>query len=515
MSESSHIQPNFFGSGYGEQPKKKSGDWVDFNNPTAPPPYSPVPHEPTGSSRPTTHPSAPPLDLPNYGYYGSVPYPTPNTTSDVNQPTWPWAAPPSMPVPPSNYISPSSLPPPLQLSSSSPPGVKKHKNWCEISVKYLFYVFCLFLVIRMVELLTRGTGYGGSCAHGVEWSDLPPEFNYNKGIKIRTVGGHLSSGQIKIQTIGAEDLEKTGKVRMSALIFPPRLAKNSDLSFAITHFTNGTSLELYIPQDLDRNACITFNAVIYVPEGTPYIELDMQNTRVSVSDETLSVPVVGITTTNAPIEFHGAWEGEALLLSTKNAIIELTKYMSSSQVIMITTTNAAIRVRQTLQAYDTMYISTTNGAIDVDDLIYCDRLIELRSSNSHINAYNVTASIVRVLTSNGRINIDHGNAVELFNTQTTNGQVNVHVDTGAYAEMSIRTSNAEITASLPSDYEGHFLFDAGTHNKLTFIDEIGWSQIDSMNKGHISGRRIEPGHTDVPNTRVQVQTTNANAHIHF
>lgn len=97
MSESSHIQPNFFGSGYGEQPRKKGSDWpADFDNSTAPPPYSPVPHEPT-SSRPTTHPSAPPLDLPNYGYYGSVPYPTSNTTSDVNLPTWPWAAPPSMP----------------------------------------------------------------------------------------------------------------------------------------------------------------------------------------------------------------------------------------------------------------------------------------------------------------------------------------------------------------------------------------------------------------------------------
>lgn len=44
---------------------------------------------------------------------------------------------------------------------------------------------------------------------------------------------------------------------------------------------------------------------------------------------------------------------------------------------------------------------------------------------------------------------------------------------------------------------------------------MGWSQIDDIKKGHISGRRIEPGHIDVPNTRVQVQTTNANAHIHF
>lgn len=91
MSESSHIQPNFFGPRYGEQPKKKTGDWLD--EPTsAPPPYSPVPHEPT-SSRPTAHPSAPPLDIPNYGYYGSVPYP--NTTSDASLPTWPWTAPPS------------------------------------------------------------------------------------------------------------------------------------------------------------------------------------------------------------------------------------------------------------------------------------------------------------------------------------------------------------------------------------------------------------------------------------
>lgn len=352
-------------------------------------------------------------------------------------------------VPPSNYIPPPPSPSP-QLSSP-PIAAKKSKNWCEVSVKYLFYVFCLFLVIRMVELLTRGTGSGGSCAHGVEWFDLPNEFNFNKGIKIRTVGGSLSSGQIRIETIGAEDIEKIGKVRMSALIFPPRLAEHSDLSFAITHFTNGTSLELYIPQNLDRNACITFNVVIYVPQGTPYIELDLRNTRVSVSDETLSVPVVSISTANAPIEFHGAWKGDALMLSTKNAIIDLTRPMINSQIILISTTNAAIRVRETLQASNTIYISTTNGAIDVDELIQCDHSIELSSSNSHINVYNVTASVVEVLTSNGRINIAHGNAIKMFNAQTTNGQANVQIDSGAHAEMSIRTSNAEITAGLVSD----------------------------------------------------------------
>lgn len=97
MSEpNNRIEPSFFGSGYGQAPKKKHhGDWQEPNN-APPPPYSPVPNEPT-SSRPTTNPSAPPLDAPNYGHYGSVPYPAQNATSDANIPTWPWISPPSAP----------------------------------------------------------------------------------------------------------------------------------------------------------------------------------------------------------------------------------------------------------------------------------------------------------------------------------------------------------------------------------------------------------------------------------
>lgn len=322
-------------------------------------------------------------------------------------------------------------------------------------MQYLFYFFCICLVIRMVELLTRGGGYEGSCAHGIEWEALPKEFEFNKGIKIRTVGGHLSNGQIGIKTITPEDNLNTGTVQLSALIFPPRLADHPDLSYTLTHFINGTILEIYVPQELTRNACVSLNVMIYVPQDTPYIEIDVQNTRISIADETLVVPVVAIATTNAAIELHGSWEGQVLMLGTKNALIELNQPILSSNLVFASTTNAAIRVRQPVLATASIYLYTTNGAIDVDEFLYSERAVDLTSSNSHINVKNVTGSRVEVRTSNGRINIDHGNAITMFHAQTTNGQINAHVDTGAQAEISIRTSNAEITASLVSI---HFFF---------------------------------------------------------
>lgn len=67
----------------------------------------------------------------------------------------------------------------------------------------------------------------------------------------------------------------------------------------------------------------------------------------------------------------------------------------------------------------------------------------------------------------------------------------------------------------PGDYEGFFNFDISRNNKLTFIDELGWSRIDSMSKGHLSGIRLAPGQTNQLSSRVQVMTSNANAYIHF
>lgn len=331
--------------------------------------------------------------------------------------------------------------------------MKKSKNWCELSVQYIFYLLCICLVIRMIDLLT-GVSYEGSCAHGIEWKDLPKEFNFEKGIKIHTVGGHLSNGQITIKTITPstiiEDGIVTGTVRASALIFPPRLAENSDLSFTITHFLNGTTLQIYIPQDLTRNACIRFNVVIYVPQGTPYIDIEVENSRIIVADGSLIVPEIGLRTSNQPIDFHAAWGGQLLMMNTKNAHVELNQPILNSGNVIVTTTNAHIRARCTLKATESIYLATTNAGIEIDELVYSEKAVRLITSNAHIIVNNVTADKVEINSSNGRINVEHGNAISLFNAHTTNAEVNVNLDSGAHSEISIRSTNGELCANLVS-----------------------------------------------------------------
>ncbi|KAG2228495.1 hypothetical protein INT48_005062 [Thamnidium elegans] len=509
------VEPRFFGAPelYNNRPQKKKeiinpSLWVDESNPPPPPPYTP--NEPA-SSFATTNASAPPLESsPEYPiyppiHYGTIPQPYParaNNTSDVATPSWPWISPPSAPAPSEYEVYSSPL--------------TKKKTFCEYLVQIMFYVFCFCLLFRLIDLLVYGVEFAGSCAHGVEWTDVPKQIEYFAGLKIRVIGGSLSSGKIIIKTITSDSMLENGiiigTVHATALVSPPSLINNSDLSFSITHFSNGTTLEFYLPQDLSSRACVRLDAIIYVPAGTPYLTVEVQNSHIVVSDETIDVNQLGLYTTNNDIDMYSIWNGKELSLSTTNGHLELYRSIKATDSIGLVSTNGMIRTRDNVNAVNLVYISTTNGAINIDKDISSQKSTKLITTNGHIFAYNVTGSTVEVRTSNSRVKIDHAHVVSTFDVQSTNAKMEVTLDSGKNVQAMLRTSNGELTATFVR------LFDVSTssYDKVSLVDPLGWAHLKKVTKSHLAGTRYS---FTLPQENsdglILMGTSNDNIHLNF
>lgn len=354
-----------------------------------------------------------------------------------------------MAVPPSPQTNQPYPPyPTYQNHIHVPP--KKQKTCCELTLKYIFYFFCICLVIRLIELLSEdGSAYAGFCASGVKWENLPDKFEFgDKGIKIHVAGGHLSGGRIEIKTIDEDDENgfTTGTVTTSALLFPASLNKDPELSFSLTHSLNGTTFEIFIPQHLSTlRSCVSLNAVIHVPKKlVPHVFIEVQNARVIVQDDTLNIGYLSLTTTNSAIEFLPQWSGDTLVLQTTNAHIDVFKSILGCTDIVASTTNAGVRLRNTIEASDLIFVATTNGGIDVDTAVNSKHTVKLTTTNGHVHVQQMKASVAELKSTNGRMQINRAYIDGILNAQTTNGQLKLHVDGSPQSQIIARTTNSNI-----------------------------------------------------------------------
>ncbi|KAI8646877.1 hypothetical protein BD408DRAFT_409360 [Parasitella parasitica] len=575
QSNDNTVEPRFFGhpSIYenAASQKKSTVNPPPTENPywaNPPPPYSPPPNEPESSGSSTAiDPSAPPLESPftphmqhsipqtqtstsqspavnNYpplsyqnqqqqnqsyppqGYtqYGAVnqrqhPFVNPNiTTSDANPPMvseWPWIAPPSGRGYP--------LPPPQQQQLPQQPfysSVRKQKSCFETCFKYVFYFFCICLVIRLIGLLSGGVSYADSCSHGFIWRSLPEQFEFsNNGLRIRVVGGNLSGGHITLKKMSIadnKDSASTGLVKSTALVSPASLADNPDLNYSLTHIDNGsTTLDIYIPHDLSSRACVSFNAVIYLPDTLKFISLDVQNTHIDSNEQAVNIETLSLWTTNSAIELGPKWVGKVMDLKTTNAHIEINQSIENAEAVIVATSNGGIRFRQPITAIaDVIAAQTTNSGIDIDAFLEAPA-VQLMTTNGHVNVENIRADRAEFKTTNGRIDLSHANISQVVNAQTTNGAVALHVDAGSHAEVIARTTNSQVSLRMPVDHEGRIEIESSRTSKIEFVDPLGWSQL-VYNKGYLSGARYNPASDKKPDTgHLQIKTSNANVHVHY
>ncbi|KAL7313636.1 hypothetical protein PS15m_007359 [Mucor circinelloides] len=546
-----------------------------------PPPYSPPPNEPESSnSSVAMDPSAPPLELPftphiqhatpqtqapsthitspsshssgnypplsyqnpqhspapqGYGNYGAVnqqqhPYANPNiSTSDANLPTvnsWPWIAPPSSghgtgsPQLQQALVGYPSLQSPLHQQPHYYSPAKKQKSCFEMFLKYVFYFFCICLVIRLIGLLSGGVNYADSCSHGFLWRSLPDKFEFNNnGLKIRVVGGSLSGGHIVIKRVEQDsnvNSATTGIVKATALVSPASLADNPDLSYSLTHLDNGsTSLEIFIPHDLSSRACVSLNAVIYVPDTLEFIALDVQNTHIETTNEVMNIEVASLVTTNAAFEFDSKWVGKALELKTSNAHIELNQPIDNVDDVVIYTTNGAVRFRQPLtNIRELVAVKTSNAGIDVDASMNAKQ-IQLITTNGHIDIDSLDSERVELKSTNGRIDVNYANISQAMVAQTSNGAVKIRVDGNNHAELVARTTNSQIDLTMPAEHEGRFEIETSKTNKILFVDPLGWSQL-MYDRGYLTGTRYNPKIGKTPEAgHYQATTSNANVYVKY
>ncbi|CEP18219.1 hypothetical protein [Parasitella parasitica] len=576
INNSNRVEPRFFGHPSIYQnattQKKDTTASLPTENPywsNPPPPYSPPPNEPESSGCSVSmDPSAPPLEpsftphiqhstpqtqaptsqssatsnypplsyqnqqqqtenYPPQGYsqYGAVnqrqhPFVNPNiTTSDANLPVvsnWPWIAPPNG----GGY----PLPLPQQPQQSQPQSycnpAKKQKNCFETFLKYVFYFFCICLVIRLIGLLSGGVSYADSCSHGFIWRSLPEQFEFsNNGLRIRVIGGNLSGGRItlkKMSKADSWDSASTGLVKSTALVSPASLADNLDLNYSLTHIDNGsTTLDIYIPHDLSSRACVSLNAVVYLPDTLKFISLDVQNTHIDSNEQAVNIETLSLWTTNSAIELGPRWVGKVMELKTTNAHIEINQAIENADAVILATTNGGIRFRQPIRGItDVIAAKTTNSGIDADTLLEAPA-VQLMTTNGHVNVEDIRADRAELKTTNGRIGLSHANISQVVNAQTTNGALALHVNAGNRAEVIARTTNSQVSLSMPADHEGRFEIETSRTNKIEFVDPLGWSQL-IYNKGYLAGARYNPASDKKPNTgHLQIKTSNANVHVHY
>lgn len=330
---------------------------------------------------------------------------------------------------------------------------KKQKSCFEMFLKYVFYFFCICLVIRLISLLSGSVNYADSCSHGFLWRSLPDKFTFNNnGLKIRVVGGSLSGGHIVIKRVeGDSDVDRatTGIVKATALVSPASLADNPDLTYSLTHLDNGsTTLEIYIPHDLSSRACVSLNAVIYLPDTLEFIALDVQNTHIETTNEVMNIETASLVTSNAAFEFDSKWVGKVLELKTSNAHIEVNQPISNAEAIVLYTTNGGVRFRHPVtNITDVVAVKTSNAGIDFDAPLESLQ-VQLITTNGHINLDDFDADRAELKSSNNRIAVSRANISVAMNAQTSNGAVNIHLIGNNHAEFVARTTNSQIDVIL-------------------------------------------------------------------
>jgi len=119
-------------------------------------------------------------------------------------------------------------------------------------------------------------------------------------------------------------------------------------------------------------------------------------------------------------------------------------------IVRLRTSNGSIRTARIRGDLDA---TTSNGGIDIDDL---DGPANVRTSNGRVTAEGVRGSL-QVATSNGSIHasVVKPEAHRPIKLQTSNGGIDLSMDSLADNEIRASTSNSGITVKLPSMASAH------------------------------------------------------------
>ncbi|KAI8084403.1 uncharacterized protein B0P05DRAFT_37324 [Gilbertella persicaria] len=521
------IAANFFGSpSLYNQPRQKKlvpTQDADWNNPP-PPPYSPsndatyslAPNEPPSSaSSIPANPSAPPLEpmdspypstqypLPQSfgGYhshpnqYGTIPQqPYPNVTHTTSDANWPWS------ISPSEGSQPQSSPPQQHYYYNT--QQKRPKTCCELLLKYLFYFFCICLVIRLIELLSGNAVYSGTCPDGMIWDKLPDHINFSSdGLKIQVVNGHLSAGQINLKRIDDTDRQEgivTGTIKATVLVSPNSLINDPGLDCRVVHSSEGTLLEIKIPQHYDGRSCVSLNADIYLPDSLSHLHILATNVKVKFKDTgVLKIDQLYVRSSNEDIEMGSEWQGQTSTLTTTNAKIYLEKTMTAVQDVTLETTNSKIQLKQPIKAGASIRLITKNDVISTEGLLDAP-VLEMTTTNGAVRANQLKASQSKIKTTNGRVVIANAKVEDMFHVETSNDLISVVMTESDHSKVSLTTTNGDIDVIMPVYFQGGFELESSQASKFIIEDPLHWAKIEFYQRGQTRGTRYSNEYKDLP-----------------
>jgi DUF4097 and DUF4098 domain-containing protein YvlB len=202
-------------------------------------------------------------------------------------------------------------------------------------------------------------------------------------------------------------------------------------------------------------------------------------------DVTASEGLVQIRTIR-PADRHGNMGAKYIIRAPRK--VNLDRIVSSNGsmkvdeiegIIRLHTTNGSIRTSRVRGDLDA---STSNGGVDIDDL---DGPAAIRTSNGRVSAEGIRGSL-QASTSNGSI---HARLVKPephrpVKLQTSNGGIDLTMDSLADNEVRASTSNGGITVKLPSMAGAHI--HAHTSHSSIHTD-FDVKQEDGSGKNHLDG----------------------------
>jgi Putative adhesin len=187
-----------------------------------------------------------------------------------------------------------------------------------------------------------------------------------------------------------------------------------------------------------------------------------------------------------PAERHGNMGVKYIIRAPRK--VNLDRIVSSNGSVKVDEIEGIIRLRtsngsiRTSRVRGDLDASTSNGGVDIEDL---DGPATIRTSNGRVTAEGIRGSL-QAITSNGSI---HARLVKPephrpIKLQTSNGGIDLTMDSLADNEVRVSTSNASITVKLPSMAGAHI--HAHTSHSSIHTD-FDVKQEDGSGKNHLDG----------------------------
>jgi Putative adhesin len=193
------------------------------------------------------------------------------------------------------------------------------------------------------------------------------------------------------------------------------------------------------------------------------------------------------------VEVHMPKDAD-LRLGTSNGRVDVSTLNGK---VTIHTSNGSINADHLA---GNIHLASSNGAIVVDSL---QGSVKVRTSNGSITATGVDGKC-ELVTSNGRIQAD--GRFEALDIVSSNGSVTARSESGSKmsGDWSIRTSNAMVDLSLPSDLKA--TLDAGTSNGRIALE------LPVTVQGYQSGNELH-GMLNGGGPELHIRTSNAQIRV--